>query len=379
MKIAIWWNIPCKSIVPVARELANIENIETTFISQSDLSENRKQLGWELPEFGKAKYIVLPENNWKNVVEKLVLDNYDIHIFNGVYLFPKIRYALDYARKKDIPFGVISEAYHNPYTGYKRILKTTFTRSITPFRVFHRIKNAKFVLGASGNNSDPFLHLGWRKEQFFPFGYFPENVGLAINSESVNAIPNLLCTGYITKNKGQSLLLQALSTLKNENRKFKCVITGFGPEEENVKNLAYELDLDDSVDFVGVVSDAKLNEIKSKTDLLIAPGIEEPWGIRINEALLAHTPVIVSDGIGASELIVSSGAGKVFKSADVDSLTQVLRNQLETKELKESKEKAKVFSTNITPESAAYYVHNVVQYTLKNSDKRPYPTWLLKN
>jgi len=378
MKIAIWWNIPCKSIVPVARELANIENTEVSFISQSDLSESRKKLGWELPDFGRAKYIILPDNNWEYDVEKLVLDDYDIHIFNGVYFFPKIRYALDFTRKSKISFGVISEAYHNPYQGYKRILKTIFTRVITPFRVFPRIKKAKFILSASGKNIYPFLSLGWREDQFFPFGYFPENAGLVVNEKTDNTIPNILCTGLITKNKGQHLLLQALSELKKENIEFKCIITGFGPEEENIKKLANDLDLDDCVDFVGVVSDSELNEIKGKTDLLVAPGLEEPWGIRINEALLAHTPVIVSDKIGASELILTSRAGRVFKSGNKGSLVQALTEQLIAEELKKSKEKAKKISVHITPHAAAIYLYEVIQYTLKNSTKKPYPIWLSK-
>jgi glycosyltransferase involved in cell wall biosynthesis len=378
MKIAIWWNIPCKSIVPIARELANIQNTEVTFISQSGLSESRKKLGWRLPDFGKAEYLVLTEDNWDEEVERLLLHNYDIHIFNGVYIFPKVRYALDFARKNDIPFGVISEAYHNPYIGYKKILKIVFTRVITPFRVFPRIVKAKFVLSASGNNMQPFLNLGWREEQFFPFGYFPENTDLKIGDKKRNSTPNLLCTGYITKNKGHHILLHALSKLKMDGIAFKCTITGFGPEEKNVKQLVRNLNLNEYVNIVGVVSDSQLNEIKAKTDLLIAPGLEEPWGIRVNESLLAHTPVVVSDKIGASELILTSGAGRVFKSGSVDSLVQELTEQLAKNELIKAKKNAKEFSSSITPNTAAKYLYDVVLFSLQNIEKRPYPNWLAK-
>jgi tRNA-dihydrouridine synthase len=79
------------------------------------MSESRKKLGWEMPEFGNAEYVVLPENNWKKEVRNYVIGNYDIHIFNGVYLFPKIRYAIKLAGNYNIPYGVITEAYHNPY------------------------------------------------------------------------------------------------------------------------------------------------------------------------------------------------------------------------------------------------------------------------
>lgn len=378
MKIAIWWNIPCKSIVPVARELADLPNVDVTFISQSDLSESRKKLGWELPSFGNAEYEVLSDDNFQKEVELFMKDNYDIHIFNGVYLFPKIRYALDLARKQNIKFGVISEAYHNPYKGFKRVLKTIFTRTITPFRVFPRIKNAQFILGASGNNEIPFLNLGWKKEQFFPFGYFPENEGLNTIDKINNEVAQILCTGYITKNKGQSLLIRALNEIKQLGIPFYCNITGFGPDEEDVKKLVKYFNLEENINFTGVLSDEDLNSIKLKADLLVAPGYEEPWGIRINEALLANTPVIVSDKIGACELIYASEAGRVFKSGNLDSLVHSLKNILQKEELLKSRQKAKLFADNVTPKSAAQYLYNVILYSTNNTDVKPFPAWLKK-
>lgn len=376
MKISIWWNIPCKSIVPVARELANIKGIDVTFISQTGLSQSRRDLGWGEPVFGNAEYVILPELNWKNSVRKLVLDKHDIHIFNGVYFFPKIRYALDFARKNNCPYGVISEAPHNPYSGYKRILKKIFTSVVTPFRVSPRVNNAKFLLGASGSDFQPFLNLGWKKSQFFPYGYFPDNSNLKPKQLMNNEIPHLLCTGIISKNKGQHILLKALAILKSAHIAFYCTITGYGPEEKTIRQLANDLNIDDCVDFAGVISDSELNEIKQKVDLLIAPGLEEPWGIRINEALLANTPVIVSDKIGACELIRTSGAGRLFESGNVNSLVAELKVQLEHDALDVSKARAREFSVKITPLSAASYLLSVVEYTLYNVGERPYPIWL---
>ncbi|WP_452229282.1 glycosyltransferase [Lacinutrix sp. MEBiC02404] len=378
MKIAIWWNIPCKSIVPVARQLASFPKVEVTFISETDLSESRKQLGWKLPDFGKAKYIVLPQDEWKEEVSKHILSDYDIHVFNGIYLFDKIRFGIDLARNKNVPFGIISEAYHNPYVGFKRVLKFLYTRTITPFKVCFRAKKALFVLGASGNNVKPFLHLGWKKEQFFPFGYFPENDGFVFDAKTKNKIPVILSTGYITKNKGQYLLIQALSELQKSNVPFKCFITGFGPDEERVKDLANNLGLNDAVEFTGVVDTDKLNHLKKTADLFLAPGYEEPWGIRINEAILAHTPVIVSDGIGACELIRNSEAGRVFKSGDLNSLVKVLKNQLNTENLEVSKTNAELFAPKIAPDSAAHYLLDIINHVLNKTNVKPYPLWLNK-
>lgn len=376
MKIVIWWNIPCKSIVPVARELSNMDGVHVTFISESGLSEERLNLGWELPNFGNLEHLVLSEKDWRGDVTRLICRDYDLHIFNGVYYFKKLRFALDSAIKLNRNYGVISEAYHNPYRGYKRLLKMLFTRIVTPLRVFPRVRDAKFLLSASGDVTGPFINLGWRREQIFPFGYFPENSGQESAQPTLDGEINLLCTGLITKNKGQHLLVEALLLLAKENMEFKCTITGTGPEEPYLRERVHQLDLDVRVTFTGVVSDLELNSIKARSDVLVAPGLEEPWGIRVNEALLCGTPVIASDGVGASELIRSSGAGRVFTSGSVDSLANALRQMLKKGELEAGKKKAKAFSEKITPEVAANYLLSVIKYTVDGEGRKPKPTWL---
>jgi glycosyltransferase involved in cell wall biosynthesis len=221
--------------------------------------------------------------------------------------------------------------------------------------------------------------LGWKKEQFFPFGYFPENEGLSLKKKEQNKTLQLLCTGYITKNKGQELLIRALKSIKNSEIKFHCTITGFGPEEETIKKLINDLNLVNEVTLTGVVGDSELNTIKSKTDLLIAPGYEEPWGIRINEAILAHTPVLVSDGIGACELIYKSKAGKVFKSGDINSLIEELEYLLNENNLLIAKENVKQYADRISPKAAAIYLYDVICFTLNKVKSKPTPVWLQDN
>jgi len=376
MKIAIWWNIPCKSIVPVARELSEMPGVDVTFISESDLSSSRKNLGWDMPEFGDLEYRVLPLVNWREDVKKQMYSDYDLHIFNGVYYFRKLRFALDTARKLNRTFGVISEAYHNPYTGIKRVLKKVYSRVVTPFRVLPRVRKAKFLLSASGDIREPFINLGWRSDQIYPFGYFPENNGLEFLRDTKSSEPNLLCTGLINKNKGQHLLVHALSNLVKDNIEFRCTITGTGPEELRLRDRVNQMGLGDYITFTGVVSDAELNRIKARADLFIAPGLEEPWGIRVNEALLCGTPAITSDGIGASELVRYSGAGRVFKKGSVDSLTVQLRQILNGEELNCCKSKAIDFSRKITPKAAAYYLMSVVNYTVNDMGPKPIPIWI---
>lgn len=101
--------------------------------------------------------------------------------------------------------------------------------------------------------------------------------------------------------------------------------------------------------------------------------------IRINEALLAATPVILSNKIGASELVLASGVGQVFESGNVASLVNALLEQLDPVTLTQSKTNERLFSEHITPHSDVEYFIEVIQYVLYHKGEKPYPTWFQKN
>lgn len=379
LKIAFWWGIPCKSMIPVCRELAEIPDVEISFFCENDLPDHRRKLGWVVPSLGKLKFEIIEEKYWKRKVNEKLKQNYDIHIFNGVYLYKKLRYALDKAIELNIKVGVISEAPHNPYFGVRRILKSLFTKFITPFRVKRRAKHIEFLLSASGNEIIKFTKLGWDKNKIYSFGYFPEST-LSTGYRKFDDISILLCTGYLTKNKGQALLIQALSLVKKSGIHFNCFITGYGLEQKRLIELIKKLHLENEVHILGVVSDIKLNELKQSTNLFIAPGYEEPWAIRVNEALLSGIPVILSDKIGAAELILASYAGKVFESGNYSSLAEnIIYFLSDLDRIEQAHKNAIKYREKILPKTAAIYLLNVVNFSLGRSSFKPsLPPWLSK-
>ena len=126
----------------------------------------------------------------------------------------------------------------------------------------------------------------------------------------------ILMVGYMTRNKGHMRVLRSLRNVDLDN--VMITITGFGPEQvkleryirsNNIKNVVFE----------GVVSDQRILQLYRESHLLIAPGYEEPWGIRINEALGNNCYVLVSSGIGAKELIIDDINGSVFDTQSTTS------------------------------------------------------------
>jgi glycosyltransferase involved in cell wall biosynthesis len=74
------------------------------------------------------------------------------------------------------------------------------------------------------------------------------------------------------------------------NRKYRFVIGGTGPEEENLKKTAIEMGISDSLTFTGLVKDP--NEILGELDIYLSLNVEGITGIAGLEAVSAGVPVV---------------------------------------------------------------------------------------
>jgi glycosyltransferase involved in cell wall biosynthesis len=121
------------------------------------------------------------------------------------------------------------------------------------------------------------------------------------------------------------LFVGRLNAVKNvkwlvENiRKFhdglRLVLVGSGPQEEELKKYLVDHDVK-NVLLVGRKEGREVYEMMSMADCLILPSKFEPYGAVVGEALQWGTPCLVSDHVGAKE-IVSGGCGNVFALDDI--------------------------------------------------------------
>ena len=377
MKLVVWWCIPCKGILPIFIEYAKNYG-EVRFIVEKEISMNREKLGWELDNISVNHFHFenLDHTNWENSVEKILTEEKEsIHIFNGIRTFPKINYALIQAHKLNLHFGILAEAPHNPYRGIKRILKYFYTKYITKFLIRKYVKKAEFYFSASGAAKDNLLKLGWPAGKIFPFGYFTGYINSKYQTPHRNKI-KIISTGYLTKNKGHILLLKALKKIGHLNEQFECNITGYGSEKKYLENYKNKKELT-NVHFLGVVKTYQLEELMKTSDILIATGFEEPWGIRINEAIMHNLAIICSDGIGAKQLVTDLKCGMIFKRGSYKELAKCLIEYTKEEQLlnlhRENANKAKI---NISPERAANYIYKSLMSVYGARKYTVGPPWL---
>ena len=103
------------------------------------------------------------------------------------------------------------------------------------------------------------------------------------------------------------------------------VIMGSGRLESDLKALARQLDISDSVRFSGQVPNGR--RYFKAFDVFVLTSDHEPFGMVLLEAMAAGVKVICSDCGGAREVV--QGVGDLFPFGDASVLSQCIKHQLQ--------------------------------------------------
>lgn len=116
-------------------------------------------------------------------------------------------------------------------------------------------------------------------------------------------------------------------------------VIGDGPDNERLRGLA-----GNSVEFLGRVSDAKVEKVFGSAEALLFPGLDD-FGITPVEAMAAGMPVIAYKAGGALDYVKPGITGEFFEEQTVESLVAVLSAfQADRYDRKQIREEAKRFS-----------------------------------
>lgn len=377
-RLVFWWPGACRSIMPLVRELAELCENGVRIVVQEDLGTHRRQFGWQPDSAGKAQFDILPiEKRWQAVENILLEESQSLHVIGGYQRIPLHRRIISLAQSKQIAYGIMAEATMNFDFGWKSFVKDTYLRSVVPIRTALIEKQSRFFVCLSGRRYYDTHKAGWSLEKIYPFGYFP--IGRKVQSKQVllkDEPCRLLYMGTLVKYKGVDLLLRAIAMAQKMDGNCVVEIVGDGAEKHRLQSLTKQLGLDRHVTFRGFISDSDLNKIIESSDVLVCPGIAEPWGIKINEGIQSGLAVVSSDRLGASELISASGAGILFRSGDFGELADAIRVLSQQPELLQSfKRKASVYSPLIHPREAAKHFLEIVEHSIGIRIKKPCSPW----
>lgn len=134
----------------------------------------------------------------------------------------------------------------------------------------------------------------------------------------------IVTLGYLIERKGHKYALNAVTRLLKRHPHLKYKIAGSGPLEPSLKDLVKRLGLEEVVEFVGLISPAKVPKLLAECDIFLLPSWNEAFGVVYLEAMANGKPVIGCQGEGIEDFVEHGKTGLLVKPRDVESLVEAM-------------------------------------------------------
>ena len=142
---------------------------------------------------------------------------------------------------------------------------------------------------------------------------------------SRDAVVSILYVGVLFEAKGVQYTIKALSVLKKRyNRECRFDIVGDGPYRTTLENLVRDLDLEDSVNFCGIMTGENLLRKFEEASVFVLLSRSETYGIVVAEALAMGTPCIVANIDALQEFTKEPGCFSVGYPPDANEVANLI-------------------------------------------------------
>ena len=161
--------------------------------------------------------------------------------------------------------------------------------------------------------------------------------------------PRLITVSRFDKRKNHEKVIMALRNLKQIYPDIVYICVGYGEEEENIKKLVKELDLESQVMFFKDISNDLKNALVAKSNIFVMPSIiykksVEGFGIAYVEAAQYSIPSIGGKDGGAADAINHEETGLICNGNNLDEVYFSINSMLENKKYLELGKNAKEFA-----------------------------------
>ena len=162
--------------------------------------------------------------------------------------------------------------------------------------------------------------------------------------------PRLITVSRFDKRKNHEKVVMALRNLKQIYPDIVYICVGYGEEEENIKSLVKELDLEAQVMFFKDISNDLKNALIAKSNVFIMPSIiykksVEGFGIVYAEAGQYGIPSIGGKDGGAADAIDHEKTGLICDGNSLEDVYSSIIKMLENKKYLELGKNAQIYVT----------------------------------
>jgi len=142
-----------------------------------------------------------------------------------------------------------------------------------------------------------------------------------------NNVPVIGTVGRLIDAKDYSRLLRAIAILKDKHYKFRVDVVGNGPEMDALKKTTRDLELGDTVQFVGTVTD--VDTYYRSFDMFVSSSKREGLPIALLEAMAYGLPIVATDVGASAETVCNGEGGLIVAPNDTTALADALKRLLD--------------------------------------------------
>jgi glycosyltransferase involved in cell wall biosynthesis len=163
---------------------------------------------------------------------------------------------------------------------------------------------------------------------------FVNNCGVDLSSFSPKPLKKddvfrIVFCGALTPRKGIYYLMQAFTELNLKNA--ELFVVG-GAYDFKFKTMLEKF-LRPNTRFISPVPQNQLSDIYNQSSIFVLPSIADGFGMVVPQAMACGLPVIVTDHVGAADVVTDKSDGFVIPIRDVDVLKEKIRELYEQPEL----------------------------------------------
>ena len=211
----------------------------------------------------------------------------------------------------------------SPYCKVLRFLYRKFVNNIDHITV-NVTKNKDRVKEHIGADADVF-YCGVDINNALKQHYFSQN----------KSVYHILSTGVFFERRNYITLVDVIENLKKQNIPVHLDIIGSTELDkrysDKVKEHIRVLNLQNAVTIWGQVDEKKYNELYNEADIFAFININQSWGLAVFEAMSCGLPVIVSNSVGAIELLTNGEDAIILDPLDVNKISNEVKKLISNK------------------------------------------------
>lgn len=131
---------------------------------------------------------------------------------------------------------------------------------------------------------------------------------------------NIAIVGRLSHEKGVDIALHVMQKVLNSHPDAKLWIIGDGKEKKTLVQLADQLGIQESVEFLGFQQD--VDKLLCKCSILIMTSRWEGFGLVLLEAMKLKIPCLAFDHIAANEIIINNETGFLIPDMSIEIMAE---------------------------------------------------------